>query len=57
MTQRERFFAVLENRPSDRVPFFPDITDWYKARRTPPGQPQRYATGQFIFDDDPFHRE
>ena len=57
MTQRERFFAVLEGRAADRVPFFPDITDWYKARRTPTGEPQRYATGQFIVDDDPFHRQ
>jgi len=56
VTHRQRFFAVLENRPADRVPFFPDITDWYKARRTPPGEPQRYATGQLIFDDDPFHQ-
>lgn len=56
MTHRDRFFAVLENRPVDRLPFFPDITDWYKARRTPPGEPQHYATGQMIFDDDPFNR-
>jgi hypothetical protein len=48
MTHRERFFAVLENGRADRVPFFPDITDWYKARRTPPGEPQRFATGQLI---------
>jgi len=37
MTHRERFFAVLEGRPVDRVPFFPDITDWYKAQRTTKG--------------------
>ncbi|MDO8684648.1 MAG: uroporphyrinogen decarboxylase family protein [Armatimonadota bacterium] len=56
MTHRERFFALMENRPVDRPPFFPDITDWYKARRTLPGEPQHYGTGQFIFDDDPFHK-
>jgi len=56
MTHRERFFAVVENGRADRVPFFPDITDWYKARRTPPGEPQRFATGQLIPDDDDFHR-
>ena len=55
MTHRERFFAVMENKPVDRVPFFPDITDWYNARRTPMGERQRYHTGEFIFDDDPFH--
>ena len=56
MTYRERFFAVMENRPVDRVPFLPNITDWYNARRTPRGERQRYSTGQFIFDDDPFHK-
>lgn len=56
MTHRERFFAVLEGKPFDRVPFFPDITDWYQARRTPRGEPQRFPTGQLIFDDDPLHR-
>ena len=55
MTHRERFFAVMENKPVDRVPFFPDITDWYNARRTEMGERQRYGTGEFIFDDDPFH--
>jgi len=55
MTHRGRFFAVVEGRPLDRVPFFPDITDWYKARRTPVGEPQRFATGQLIPDDAPFH--
>jgi uroporphyrinogen-III decarboxylase len=57
MTNRERFFAVMENETPDRVPFFPDITDWYKARRTGKGEPQRFATGQIIFDDDSFHSE
>jgi hypothetical protein len=56
MAQRDRFFAVMENRRPDRVPFFPDITDWYIARRTPRGERQPFATGQMIFDDDPIHR-
>lgn len=55
MTHRERFFAVLEGTPVDRVPFFPDITDWYKAQRTTKGERQRFSPGQFIPDDDPFH--
>jgi uroporphyrinogen-III decarboxylase len=50
MTHRERFFALLEGCPVDRLPFFPDISDWYKARRTPPGEPQVYQTGAFIPD-------
>ena len=55
MTHRERFLAVLEGRPVDRLPFFPDISDWYKARRTPPGEPQRYPTGALIPDGIGFH--
>lgn len=54
---RERFFRLLEGKRRGRIPFFPDITDWYKARRTPPCHRQRYETGQIIYDDDPFHKE
>jgi len=56
MTHRERFFALLEGRPVDRLPFFPDISDWYKARRTPPGEPQRFLTGALIPDGIDFHK-
>lgn len=56
MTHRERFFALLEGRLVDRLPFFPDISDWYKARRTPPGEPQRYMTGALIPDGIDFHK-
>ncbi len=52
---RERFISFLEGNHSGRILFFPDITDWYKARRTPPGEDQRYETGQIIYDDDSFH--
>jgi hypothetical protein len=55
MTHRERFFALLEGRPVDRLPFFPDISDWYKARRTPAGEPQVYQTGALIPDGIGFH--
>ena len=55
MTHRERFFALLEGRPVDRLPFFPDISDWYKARRTPAGEPQVYPTGALIPDGISFH--
>ncbi|MEW6235739.1 MAG: uroporphyrinogen decarboxylase family protein [Candidatus Omnitrophota bacterium] len=54
---RERFFAFLHGNYQGRILFFPDITDWYKARRTPLGEPQRYEPGQIIYDDDPFHRQ
>lgn len=56
MTHRQRFFAVLGNSAVDRVAFFPDITDWYKARRIARGLPQPFFTGQFIPDDHPIHR-
>ncbi len=57
LSLRERFFQLLEGNHQGRILFFPDITDWYKARRTPPGEPQRFETGQIIYDDDPFHRQ
>jgi uroporphyrinogen-III decarboxylase len=56
MTHRERFFALLEGRPVDRLPFFPDISDWYKARRTPAGEPQHFLTGALIPDGIDFHK-
>ena len=55
MTHRQRFFAVMDNRGCDWTPFFPDITDWYKAHRTARGELQQFGTGQIIYDDDPFH--
>ncbi|KPK80483.1 MAG: hypothetical protein AMJ81_12070 [Phycisphaerae bacterium SM23_33] len=57
MTHRERFFAVVEGRRPDRPVFFPDISDWYAAARTPAGQPGRSGAGRFIADDDPMHAE
>ena len=40
----------------DRLPFFPDITDWYKARRTLPGEAQKFITGALIPDGISFHQ-
>lgn len=54
--QRELFFARLEGKPVDRQPFFPDISDWYKARRTLPGKPQKFNTGELIPDGIEFHQ-
>lgn len=56
MSHRERFFAVLEGRASGPMPFFPDITDWYSARRCLPGQPRRGGAGAFQSDSDPVHQ-
>lgn len=56
MTHREHFFAVLEGKKPSRMPFFPDITDWYVSKRTPSGVPRKFGAAQFIPDDDPFHK-
>jgi uroporphyrinogen-III decarboxylase len=56
MNHRDRFFALLEGRPVDRVPFFPDIQSWYDSRRVPAGLEQKYGPGSFIPDDDPYHK-
>ncbi len=55
MTERELFFAVCEGKDVPRVPFFPDITAWYMARRMRPGEAQPYGPGQLIPDDSPIH--
>lgn len=33
MTHRERLLAVLEGKPTDRVPYFPDLFYWYRVRK------------------------
>jgi len=38
MTHRQHFFSVLEGKKPDKMPWFPDITDWYSSARTPAGQ-------------------
>lgn len=56
MTHRERFFNLIENSGTGDLPFFPDLTDWYMARRIQPGEAFPYAPGQFIPDDSPLHK-
>jgi uroporphyrinogen-III decarboxylase len=56
VTQRKRFFAVLEGKPVDRVPFFPDITTWYQAARLGIGTEQPFFPGQYIPDGIELHR-
>jgi|GEM_PF-703811 len=55
-THRDRFFAFLNGEPIGQQLFFPDITDWYKARRTLPGEAQKFMTGSLIPDGIPFHQ-
>ena len=56
MTHHDRFMAVLRGERVAPIPFFPDITDWYSARRGAPGQPRTGGCGAFVGDDDPCHR-
>ncbi|HBO42453.1 MAG TPA: hypothetical protein DD670_00640 [Planctomycetaceae bacterium] len=48
---------VLRGRPTDRVPFCPDISDWYSIKRLPPEAMYTMPTGSFIPDDAPFHAD
>jgi uroporphyrinogen-III decarboxylase len=56
VTQRQRFFAVLEGSPVDRVPYFPDITTWYQASRLGVGTEQPFFPGQYIPDGVDLHQ-
>ena len=53
---REHFFSVLEGGKPEAMPFCPDITDWYVANRTPPGEMRPFGPGDYIPDDAPLHR-
>ena len=57
--QRQTFFELFEKSPKQfgpRMPFFPDITDWYMAHRVAPGGPQPFGPGQFIPDSAEIHQ-
>jgi hypothetical protein len=56
MTSREDFFALFDKQKSDKVLFFPDITNYYVAHRVKEGEERPYSPGQFIPDDAPIHR-
>lgn len=55
MSHRDHFFSVLTGGKPEKMPFFPDITDWYIANRMPKGKPRGHATGALIPDSDPIH--
>jgi hypothetical protein len=57
MTQRELFFNLINGKPAAAVPFFPDISDWYKVRRLPRDRAHEIPTGSFIPDDASFHKD
>ncbi|MDP2894972.1 MAG: uroporphyrinogen decarboxylase family protein [bacterium] len=56
MTKRELFFQLMKGQGTPVVPFFPDISDWYKVRRLPLDRAHEIRTGSFMPDDAPFHR-
>ncbi len=55
MTKRELFFQLVKGQGTPVVPFFPDISDWYKVRRLPLDSVHEIPTGSFIPDDAPLH--
>ncbi len=57
MSHRQDFFNVLSGSDSKKIPFFPDITDWFNGQKEEEGKPRRFGPAQFIFDDDPYHKE
>jgi len=56
MTNRERFFALLENKPVDRLPYIPDITTWFVYTRQQAGEESLYEPGEYIPDDSPLYK-
>ena len=57
MTNRQLFFRVLEGKPIDRAPFFPDITTWYQASRLGVGAEQHFLPGEYIPDGIDLHQK
>jgi hypothetical protein len=55
MSHRKVFFDVIKGQGATVVPFFPDISEWYKIRRLPLDEAHEVPTGSFIPDDAPFH--
>jgi hypothetical protein len=55
MSQRELFLKFVRGQRTDTIPFFPDISEWYKAKRLPISVAHEVPTGSFIPDGAPFH--
>ncbi len=55
MQNKELALNVLNNKVTEIIPFFPDISDWYKTKRLPSDQAVQIPTGSFIPDDLPLH--
>lgn len=57
MLLKELALSVIIGDETTIVPFFPDISDWYKVKRLAFEQRHEIPTGSFISDDAPFHRD
>ena len=55
MNNKQRFFNILENKPVDKTPFFPDISSWYENTRKSFGEEQIFGPGVYIPDGIEFH--
>lgn len=55
MNNRQRFFNVLEEKPIDHAPFFPDISIWYENTRKEFGKEVIFGAGMYIPDELDFH--
>jgi uroporphyrinogen-III decarboxylase len=56
MTQRKRFLKRLEGEKVDHIPFFPDISMWYKYQRTEGVGDFPFLPGQLIPDKNEMHK-
>lgn len=56
MKPQQQWDAVMTGKPLRAMPFFPDITNWYYARRYEHGKPAFRGCGAFLSDNDPYHR-
>ena len=56
MNNRQRFFNILEGKPIDKTPYFPDISSWYENTRKSFGQEEVFGPGVYIPDGIEFHK-
>lgn len=55
MNNRQRFFNILEGKPIDHTPFFPDLSIWYENTRKEFGKEVIFGAGKYIPDNIEFH--
>lgn len=57
MSHRELALSVLRGEEEDIIPFFPDISEWYKIKRLPIERVNEVPPGSFISDDESLHKD